>query len=64
MRVKSWTRIRIQVKIKEPKRAVDISNGGAKAQNEVLEGLKVDQWSQIRITLMKSRIRIHVKGKR
>ncbi len=46
--------IRIQVKIQELWRAVDAQNGGLKGS--------VDQWSQIRITFMRSRIRIEVKS--
>ncbi len=43
----------------EPWRAVDAHNGAVEAQN----GGSVDQWSQIRISLLRSRIQIHIKGK-
>jgi hypothetical protein len=42
----------------EPRMSVDAQNGGLEAQN----GTK-DQWSQIPIILMRSRIRIRIKVK-
>jgi hypothetical protein len=48
----------------EPLRSVDAHNGGVWAQYGAAEGLySVDQWSQIRITLLRSRIRIRIKVK-
>jgi hypothetical protein len=45
--------------------AVDAHNGGVEALNGALQAGSVYQWSQIRITLMRSRIRIRIsiKGK-
>jgi len=43
-------------------RAVDAHNGGVEAQNGAVEGL-LTQWSQIRITLVRSRLRIRIKVK-
>ncbi len=61
----------LKVKIKEmqsikiePLRSVDAHNSGVWAQYVAAEGLySVDHWSQIRITLMRSRIRIRIKVK-
>ncbi len=48
----------------EPLGVVDAHNEGMETQNGALEGLySVDQCSQIRITLMRSRIRIHLSEK-
>jgi hypothetical protein len=44
----------------EPWRAVDAHSGGVEAQ-KWSPGGSVDQWSQIRIALMESRIRIRMK---
>jgi hypothetical protein len=44
----------------EPWRAVDAHSGGLEAQNGALK-VFLDQWSQIPITLMRSRIRIWIR---
>jgi hypothetical protein len=66
MRVKSRIRIRIEVRIQklwrlriEPWRAEDAHNGGTKWSRVG----SLDQWSQICLTLMTSRIRIRIKVK-
>jgi len=41
-------------------RDVEARSGGMEAENGALEGL-VDQWSQIHVTLMMSRIRIRIE---
>jgi hypothetical protein len=48
--------------VADPDPGYGAHNGGVMAQNEALEVL-VDQWSQILITLMRSRIRLHSKVK-
>ena len=40
---------------------MDASNGGVEALNGAVEGSKkIDQWSQIRISLMMRRLRIRI----
>jgi hypothetical protein len=67
---KSWIRIRIRIKDRiqklkrlkiEPWRAVDAHKRGLEARNGALDGIY--QWSQIPITLMRSRIRIRIRNK-
>jgi hypothetical protein len=48
----------------EPWVAADAHNGGMEVKNITLESLdSIDQWSQIRITLIKIKIRIRAHGR-
>jgi hypothetical protein len=47
----------------EPWQDVDAHNGAVEAQNGALECLSVDQWSQIFIIFMRSRIRFRINVK-
>jgi hypothetical protein len=47
----------------EPWQGVDAHNGAVEAQNGALECLSVDQWSQILIIFMRSRLRFRNKVK-
>jgi hypothetical protein len=66
----SWIQIRSEKLDPDPQNskdleaqngAVDAHNGGREARNGALEGLFL-QWLEIRITLMRIRIRIKIRG--
>ncbi len=67
IRMKCWIWIRIKDKIQEisrfktePRRTVDVKNGGGEVQNGGLKG-SVGQWSLICITFTKGRIRTRIR---
>jgi hypothetical protein len=47
--------------LKAQNRAVDAHNSGVEAQNGALAGGSEDHWSQIRSTLLSSRLKIRVR---